>query len=87
LFQVRDHSLTEEEIQQGDLILVQACSTPQDRDTIVVLVGGKPTVKKFYQEDEERGGLQSTNEELKATIANTDQAKILGRVVAVIRKY
>ncbi len=87
MFQVRDHSLTEEEIRQGDLILAQACSTPQDRDTIVVLVGGKPTVKKFYQEDEERVGLQSTNEELKATIANTDQAKILGRVAAVIRKY
>ena len=66
--------------------MVQARSTPEDRDTIVVLVGGKPTVKKFYQEDKERVGWQSANEKLKTTIANTDQAKILGRVVVVIRR-
>jgi len=87
LFQVRDHSSTEEEIQQGDWILAQACSTPRDGDTIAVLVDGKPTVKKFYREDEERVGLQSADEKLKVTIANADPVKILGRVVAVIRKY
>jgi repressor LexA len=84
---VKGDSMIDEHIQDGDLVLVQARSTAENGETVVALVEGEATVKKFYREDGDRVSLRPANERLHPIVARGDQVEIRGVVVAVIRKY
>ena len=84
---VQGDSMIDEQICDGDLILVQARSTAENGETVVALVDGEATVKKFYREDGGKVRLQPANEKLKPIVVRGDQVEVRGVVVAVIRKY
>lgn len=87
VLKVKGDSMIDEQIRDGDLILVEARATAENGETVVALVDGEATVKKFYREDGGRVLLQPANKKLKPIIAGGSQVEIRGRVVAVIRKY
>ena len=87
VLKVKGDSMIDEEIRDGDLIIVEARSTAEDGETVVALVDREVALKKFYREDGGRVRLQPANEKLKPTVANGNQVEICGLVVAVIRKY
>ncbi len=87
VLKVNGDSMIDEQIRDGDLILVQARSTAENGETVVALVDGEATVKKFYREDGDKIRLQPANEKFKSIIVNSTQVEIRGLVVAVIRKY
>ncbi|MFQ5904629.1 MAG: S24 family peptidase [Candidatus Binatia bacterium] len=87
VLKVKGDSMTDEQFRDGDLILVQARSTVENRETVVALVDGETTIKKFYREDGGKIRLQSVDEKSKPIIANENQVETCGLVVAVIRKY
>ena len=87
VLKVKDDSFMDEQIRDGDLILVEACSTAENGETVLALVNGEEMVKKFYIEDEGRVRLQPTDEKVKPIIVNRGEVEICGLVVAVIRKY
>ena len=83
---VKGDSMIEEQIRDGDLILVQSAPTAREGDTVVALVRGEATVKRFYRQ----GGkvvLRPANERLDPIVAEPEDVEIRGVVVAVIRKY
>jgi repressor LexA len=84
---VKGDSMIDEHIQDGDLVLVQARSTAENGETVVALVDGEATVKKFYREGGGRVSLRPANDRLQPIVARGDQIEIRGVVVAVIRKY
>ncbi len=87
VLKVKGDSMIDEQIRDGDLILVQARSTAENGETVIALVDGEATVKKFYREDGDKIRLQPANEKFKSIIVNSNQVEIRGLVVAVIRKY
>ncbi len=87
VLKVKGDSMIDEQIRDGDLILVQPRSTAENGETVVALVGGEATVKKFYREDGEKIRLQPANDRIKPILASENQVEIRGVVVAVIRKY
>ena len=85
---VRGDSMIDEQIRDGDLIVVHGRQSARNGETVVALVGGThATVKKFYREKDGRIRLQPANDALEPIFCNPDNVAIQGVVVGVIRKY
>lgn len=85
--QVKGDSMVDEGILDGDYIIVEERPTADNGETVVAVVDGEATVKKFYRE---RGGkvrLQPANPQMAPIIAKNKTLEIRGVVVAVVRKY
>jgi repressor LexA len=88
VLRVEGHSMIEEQIRDGDYIVVQAQSTAEDGEMVVALVGGdSATVKKLYREADGRIRLQPANATMEPIIVDAGDVRIQGVVVGVIRKY
>ena len=88
VLRVEGNSMIEEQIRDGDYIVVQAQSTAEDGEMVVALVGGdSATVKKLYRETGGRVRLQPANATMEPIIVDADDVRIQGVVVGVIRKY
>lgn len=82
---VRGDSMVNAAILDGDMVVVEKVSFVENGEIAVVLVDGESaTVKRFYKEDGHYR-LQPENDSMDPII--TDNAAIIGRVVAVIRYY
>ena len=70
-------------ILDGDLVVVEQCDVAENGEIVVVLIEGQDaTVKRFFKENG-RYRLQPENDTMEPIY--TDDASILGRVVALIR--
>ncbi len=88
VLRVEGNSMIEEQIRDGDYIVVQAQATANDGEMVVALVGGdSATVKKLYRESGGRIRLQPANATMEPIIVDADEVRIQGVVVGVIRKY
>lgn len=85
--QVRGESMIGEGILDGDYIVVEARPTAEAGETVVAVVNGEATVKKFYRERGGRIRLQPANSQMNPIIARGKEVEIRGVVVAVMRKY
>lgn len=91
VLRVKGDSMIEEQIRDGDYIIVNSRQTAENGEMVVALVSdgtqsGSATVKKFYRE----GGrirLQPANEAMQPMYYPAEQVAIQGIVVGVIRKY
>ncbi len=81
-------SMIEEQIRDGDYIIVNSRPTATDGEMVVALVDEESaTVKKLYREPGGRIRLQPANERLEPMIFPADRVRIQGVVVGVIRRY
>jgi repressor LexA len=88
VLRVEGNSMIEEQIRDGDYIVVQAQETAEDGEMVVALVGGESaTVKKLYREEAGRVRLQPANPSMDPIFVDPDELRIQGIVVGVIRKY
>ncbi len=85
---VEGQSMIEEQILDGDYVVVRAQATSRDGQTVIALLNGdSATVKKFYMEDNEKVRLQPANPDMQPIIEKAENVQIQGIVVGVIRKY
>jgi repressor LexA len=88
VLQVQGDSMIEEQIRDGDYIVVSSQATAEDGEMVVALVGGdSATVKKLYREPGGRIRLQPANRTMDPIIVDASEVVIQGVVVGVIRKY
>ena len=93
VLKVRGDSMIDEQIRDGDFIIVNSRNTADNGEMVVALVmdgitvGGSATVKKFYREAGGRVRLQPANEMMQPMYFPADSVQIQGIVVGVIRKY
>lgn len=88
VLRVEGNSMIEEQIRDGDYIVVQAQNTAEDGEMVVALVGGdSATVKKLYREAGGRIRLQPANPTMEPIVVDAADVRIQGVVVGVIRKY
>lgn len=88
VLRVEGNSMIEEQIRDGDYIVVQSQRTAEDGQMVVALVGGdSATVKKLYREAGNRVRLQPANPTMSPIVVDAADVQIQGVVVGVIRKY
>ena len=80
--------MIEEQIRDGDYIVVQAQESAEDGQMVVALVSGESaTVKKLYREAGNQIRLQPANPTMGSIMVDADEVQVQGVVVGVIRKY
>ncbi|MGB1842047.1 MAG: transcriptional repressor LexA [Longimicrobiales bacterium] len=88
VLRVEGNSMIEEQIRDGDYIVVQAQDRAEDGQMVVALVGDEAaTVKKLYREAAGRVRLQPANPTMEPMFVDAADVRIQGVVVGVIRKY
>lgn len=85
LLRVEGESMIEDHIMDGDLVLVESGSTARDGQTVVAVIDGETTLKRFYREDG-KVRLQPANEALSPLIVRADEVQIRGVLRGVIRR-
>jgi repressor LexA len=87
VLRVRGDSMIDEQIRDGDYVIVEDRRTADNGEMVIALVGGTDvTLKKFYRENG-RIRLQPANPALQPIILDPDQVQIQGVVIGVMRKY
>ena len=82
---VRGHSMVDDNIQDGDIVIIEKRETAENGQSVVAMIGGEQvTLKKFYVE---RDGirLQPANPEMEPIYLRNEEVQILGIVTGVIR--
>lgn len=88
VLRVRGDSMIDEQIRDGDFIVVNSRQTADNGEMVVALVNGdSATVKKFYRERQGTIRLQPANSTMEPMYFNETEVQIQGIVVAVIRRY
>lgn len=86
VLQVRGDSMIDEQIRDGDYIVVRAQETARNGQVVVALIGGSAaTVKRFYRERRGRVRLQPANPALTPLLYKAAEVVIQGVVTGVIR--
>jgi repressor LexA len=88
VLRVKGDSMIDEQIRDGDYIVVNSRETAENGEMVVALVHEEgATVKKFYRERDGRVRLQPANPTMLPMYYSGDAVRIQGIVVGVIRKY
>ena len=87
VLRVKGNSMIDEQICDGDLVIVEDRKTAQNGEMVVALLSGSDvTLKKLYRENG-RVRLQPANPTMQPIFADPDQVQVQGVVVGVMRKY
>jgi repressor LexA len=87
VLRVRGDSMIDEQIRDGDFVIVEDRKSADNGEMVIALVGGRDvTLKKFYRENG-RVRLQPANASMQPILVNADDVQIQGVVVGVIRRY
>ena len=82
---VRGHSMIDDNIQDGDIIIIEKRESAQNGQSVVAMINGESvTLKRFYVE---KNGirLQPANPEMEPIWLRNEEVQILGIVTGVIR--
>jgi repressor LexA len=84
---VRGDSMIEEQIRDGDFVVVESRSEARDGETVVALLRGEEaTLKKFYRSGSEVR-LQPANSKMEAIMVPAEDLEIRGVVCGLVRRY
>ena len=84
---VRGNSMIDEQIRDGDLVLVEDRQTAHNGEMVIALLeGAEVTLKKFYRENGHIR-LQPANDAVAPIIVRADKVQVQGVVVGVMRRY
>ena len=88
VLRVRGNSMVDEQIRDGDFVVVNERQRADNGEMVIALLGGSEvTLKKFYREPGGRIRLQPANAAMQPIFSDADQVQVQGVVVGVMRKY
>ena len=83
---VRGDSMIDDGIHDGDVVVVESRQDAPNGATVVALVRGDATVKRFYRR-RGRIHLEPANASVKPLVLREDEVEIRGVVVALLRRF
>lgn len=87
VLRVRGDSMIDEQIRDGDYVIVEDRRTAENGEMVVALLEGSDvTLKKFYREDG-HVRLQPANPSMTPLVLDADRVQVRGVVIGVMRKY
>jgi repressor LexA len=88
VLQVKGDSMIEEQIRDGDYVIVENRTTADDGEMVIALLDGENvTLKKLYREGGGQVRLQPANARLEPMVVDQDRLRVQGVVIGVLRKY
>ena len=88
VLRVEGDSIIDEQIRDGDYIVVSSQPTASDGEVVVALVGGdSATVKKLFREPGNRIRLQPANSGMDPIVVPARDVAVQGVVVGLIRRF
>lgn len=85
---VRGNSMIDDQIRDGDFVVVQDRVTADNGDMVIAMLdGASATVKRYYRERDGRIRLQPSNDQMAPMYVREDQMQVRGIVVGVLRRY
>ena len=87
VLRVRGNSMIDEQICDGDYVIVEDRKSAQNGEMVIALLGGSDvTLKKLYRENG-KVRLQPANPTVQPILIEADQIQVQGVVVGVMRRY
>lgn len=87
VLKVSGNSMIENHIEDGDFVVIRKQESAQNGERVVAMIDNEVTLKKFYKE-KDHIRLEPANGEMDPIIVDPSRdAKILGVLVGVMRKY
>ncbi len=87
VLRVRGSSMIDEQIRDGDFVIVEDRKTADNGEMVIALLGGSDvTLKKFYRENS-HVRLQPANPVMQPLVVAADQVQVQGVVIGVLRRY
>jgi repressor LexA len=83
---VRGDSMIDDGIHDGDLLVVQKRDTADAGQTVVALVDGEATVKRFYRQGE-KVELRPANQSFEPIVVDPNAVQVRGVVVGLMRSF
>jgi repressor LexA len=88
VLRVRGNSMIDEQIRDGDFVVVHERKSADNGEMVIALVNGAgATVKKLYRERDGRIRLQPANDAVAPMFVHERDVAIQGIVVGVLRRY
>jgi repressor LexA len=86
--QVKGDSMIDEQIRDGDYVIVENRTAARDGEMVIALLDGEnATLKKLYREGGGRVRLQPANASLQPIYVDQSRLRVQGVVIGVLRKY
>ena len=87
VLRVRGESMIDEQIRDGDYVIVEDRRVAENGEMVIALVrGADVTLKKFYRENG-RVRLQPANPSMQPLMIEADQVQVQGVIIGVMRRY
>jgi repressor LexA len=87
VLRVRGDSMIDEQIRDGDFVIVEDRKTAENGEMVVALLQGSDvTLKKFFRENG-HVRLQPANPAMKPLVVPADHVQVQGVIIGVMRKY
>lgn len=88
VLQVKGDSMIDEQIRDGDYVIVEDRRPARDGEMVIALLHGENvTLKKLYREGGGKVRLQPANSRMKPIFVDQDDVRVQGVVIGVLRKY
>ncbi len=87
VLRVRGNSMIDEQIRDGDYVIVEDRTTADNGETVIALLGNEEvTLKKYYREGPNIR-LQPANPAMEPVVIDESQVRVQGVVIGVMRRY
>jgi len=88
VLQVKGDSMIDEQIRDGDYVIVENRKSVRDGEMVIALLDGdRATLKKLYREGAGKLRLQPANARMKPILVDAESVRVQGVVIGVLRKY
>ncbi len=87
VLQVRGDSMVEEQILDGDYVVLEERRTPRNGEVVVALLDGREATLKRYRRDRGRIRLHPAHPAMKPIVVKAGSLQVQGVVTAVLREY
>jgi repressor LexA len=88
VLQVKGDSMIEEQIRDGDYVIVESRQIARDGEMVIALIEGeRATLKKLYHEGPNVIRLQPANAQMKPILVDAEDVVVQGVVIGILRKY
>ncbi len=87
VLRVRGDSMMEDGIRDGDYVIVSRRSSARNGQTVVALVRGEATLKRYYSDGGGRVRLQPANASMKPLTVDARDVTVQGVVTGLMRDY
>ncbi len=89
VLRVRGTSMIDEQICDGDFVIIEDRKTARNGEVVVALINGEEATLKKYYDEGDKVRLQPANAEVEPIILDkrTDRLSIQGIVIGILRKY